>query len=144
MLQLLIVISVLFVVSIVLNIILFNKDSELRRNNSKLEKKLSGYKNFMVGRKAIIPNYGLKQVSSGTGFEVTYEVDILEVAENKVKVSAHGYTSTDSFANDPSNRNSIISFYQNQWVDKKMVELIVDKSDSRDFKIEEILSGKSK
>lgn len=93
-----------------------------------------------MGQKGIIPNHGLTQTSTKKDFEVTYEVEILEVSENKVKVSAYDYTSTDSFALDPTNKSAIIKFYQNQWVEKKIVELLMDKSDVRDSKIEKILS----
>jgi hypothetical protein len=71
---------------------------------------------------------------------VTYEVEIIEVSENKIKVSAYDFTSTDSFARDPTNKQNIIGFFQNQWVPKKDVELLIDKTDIRDSKIEQILS----
>ena len=57
-----------------------------------------------------------------------------------MKVSAYDFTSSDSFARDPKNKSAIIGFYQNQWVSKKDVELLMDKSDMRDSKIEQILS----
>jgi hypothetical protein len=34
----------------------------------------------------------------------------------------------------------IVGFFQNQWVSKDEVELLVDKSDMRDSKIEQILT----
>jgi hypothetical protein len=116
----------------------FNKS--LIEKNQKLESKVSNFRSYIPGRKGVIYNFGLEQSSTKTTFKVTYEVEIIEASENKVKVSAYDFTSTDSFARDPKNKSSIIGFYQNQWVSKKDVELMVDKSDTRDIKIEQILS----
>jgi len=116
----------------------------LQQENSNLKEKVSGFRTFIPGRKGLIYNFGLEQsatkTSSKTSFKVTYEVEIIEVSENKVKVSAYDFTSTDSFARDPKNKSNIIGFYQNQWVSKEVVELFIDKSDIRDSKIEQILS----
>lgn len=115
-------------------------NKSLIEENSELEKKFIGFKSYIPGRKGLIYNFGLEQSSTKTAFKVTYEVEILEASENKVKVSAYDFTSSDSFARDPKNKSAIIGFYQNQWVPKKDVELLMDKSDMRDSKIEQILS----
>jgi len=113
----------------------------LQQENSNLKEKVSGFRTFIPGRKGLIYNFGLvEQSATKTSFKVTYEVEIIEVSENKVKVSAYDFTSTDSFARDPKNKSNIIGFYQNQWVQKEVVELFIDKSDIRDSKIEQILS----
>jgi hypothetical protein len=112
----------------------------LQQENSNLKEKVSGFRTFIPGRKGLIYNFGLEQSATKTSFKVTYEVEIIEVSENKVKVSAYDFTSTDSFARDPKNKSNIIGFYQNQWVSKEVVELFIDKSDIRDSKIEQILS----
>lgn len=117
-----------------------NLNKSLVEKNSNLQTKVLGFKNYIPGRKGLLCNFALTQSSTKTDFKVTYEVEILEVSENKVKVSAYDFTSTDSFARDPSNRSAIVGFFQNQWVPKKDVELLVDKSDVRDSKIEQILS----
>lgn len=92
------------------------------------------------GDRAILPDYGLKQVSTNESFEVTYEVEVLEVSMDKVKVKAINYTSTDMFAKDPKNKSSIINFLQDKWVKKKDIELIIDDSMRRDRKLQQILS----
>jgi len=125
---------------IVSNIKIRTKNKHLSDDNSKLQKKVDDFKNYIPGRKGILHNFGLTQSSTKTDFKVTYEVEILEVSENKVKVSAYDFTSTDSFALDPSNHSMIVGFFKNQWVSKDEVELLVDKSDVRDSKIEQILS----
>lgn len=90
------------------------------------------------GDRAILPDYGLKQVHTNESFEVTYEVEIVEVSMDKVK--AVGFTSNDMFAKDPKNKSSIINFLQDKWVKKKDIELIIDDSMRRDRKLQQILS----
>ena len=142
-------ISILIISVFILSILCFlivstikirTKNKHLSDDNSKLQKKVDDFKNYIPGRKGILHNFGLTQSSTKTDFKVTYEVEILEVSENKVKVSAYDFTSTDSFALDPSNHSMIVGFFKNQWVSKDEVELLVDKSDVRDSKIEQILS----
>jgi hypothetical protein len=118
-----------------------SKVNSLTNENSKLKSKMVGFKNYLPGRKGLVYNFGLQtQSDPKTTFNVTYEVEIIEVSESRVKVSAYDLTSSDSFALDPKNKPSIIAFYQNQWVSKEVVELFMDKSDIRDNKIEQILS----
>jgi len=118
-----------------------SSNKTLIEKNSNLEQKLVGFRNYLPGRKGLIYNFGLEtQTNPKTSFNVTYEVEIIEASESRVKVSAYDFTSSDSFARDPKNKSSIIGFYQNQWIPKKDVELLMDKSDIRDNKIEQILS----
>jgi len=92
------------------------------------------------GDRAILPDYGLTQTETKENFHVTYEVEIVEVSLDRVKVKAIDYTSTDKFAKDPKNKSSIINFLQNKWVNKKDIELIVDDSMRRDRKLQKILN----
>ena len=92
------------------------------------------------GDRAILPEYGLKTVDTNENFHVTYEVEITEVSMDKVKVKAIDYTSTDKFAKDPKNKQAIINFFQDKWVNKKDIELIVDDSMRRDRKLQQILN----
>lgn len=92
------------------------------------------------GDRAILPDYGLQQVDTKEDFHVTYEVEVLEVSIDKVKVKAIDYTSTDRFAKDPKNKSAIINFLQNKWVNKKDIELIIDDSMRRDRKLQQILN----
>mgnify|MGYP003348208689 CR=1 FL=1 len=112
----------------------------LQEENSNLKEKVSGFRTYMPGRKGLISNYGLTVKSTDTNFKVDYEVEIMEVSENKVKVSAYDFTSIDSYARDPANKQAILLWFQNQWVSKKQLELLTDKTDIRDSKIEQILS----
>jgi hypothetical protein len=92
------------------------------------------------GDRAILPDYGLTQTETKENFHVTYEVEIIEVSLDRVKVKAIDYTSTDKFAKDPKNKSSIINFLQNKWVNKKDIELIIDDSMRRDRKLQQILN----
>lgn len=92
-----------------------------------------------IGDKAIIPNYALTRIDTKENFEVTYEVEIVEVSTKKVKVRAVNFTSTDKFARDPKNKHSIIQFLQDKWIDRKSIELLVDEQMRRDRKLKQIL-----
>ena len=92
------------------------------------------------GDRAILPDYGLQHTDTKENFSVTYEVEVLEVSMDKVKVKAINFTSTDKFAKDPKNKSSIINFLQDKWVKKKDIELIIDDSMRRDRKLQQILN----
>jgi hypothetical protein len=126
---------------------LYSKNTNLQKelSNMKLEvEKAKKSQEELVsidpGDRAILPDYGLKQVDTNEIFEVTYEVEIVEVSMDKVKVKAVGFTSNDRFAKDPKNKSSIINFLQDKWVKKKDIELIVDDSMRRDRKLQQILN----
>lgn len=93
------------------------------------------------GDKAIIPNYGLQHTETKEDFHVTYEVEIVEVSTEKVKVKAVDFTSNDKFARDPNHKQAIINFLQDKWVNRKDIELIVDDSMRRDRKLKQILDN---
>jgi hypothetical protein len=93
-----------------------------------------------TGDRAILPDYGLQHTDTKESFSVTYEVEVLEVSMDRVKVKAINFTSTDKFAKDPKNKSSIINFLQDKWVNKKDIELIVDDSMRRDRKLQQILN----
>ena len=91
------------------------------------------------GDSGIIPGYGLTTTGDNPiSFTVCYEVEILEVAADKLKVSAKGYTSHDSYAKDPANKQSIIGFMQSQWVDRREVSLVMDDKKKRSIKLESL------
>lgn len=97
------------------------------------------------GDKAIIPDYGLVY-GSGTSnevtFKITYEVEIIEVSMDKVKVKAIDFVANDSTGRDPSNRKGILDFMKDKWISKRQIELVVDNSMRRDAKLQEILGDK--
>lgn len=90
------------------------------------------------GDSAILPEFGLTSKTDSQSFTVDYEVDIVEVSEDRVKVRATGYTSHDSYAKDPANRQSIIAFMQDHWVKKSEIELVMDEKKRRSIKLNQI------
>ncbi len=93
-----------------------------------------------AGDRAILPNYGLSHKPTNESFTVTYEVEIVEVSTEKVKVNAIDYQSSDTFPSDPKNRQAIINFLQNTWVDRRDIQLIVDSQIRRENKLNQILN----
>lgn len=96
---------------------------------------------FFPGDSVIIKDYPLI-IGKGTPTEVSitcdYEAKVLEVSSNRLKVSAYDVTSSNSIAK--SNKQSLIDFLQNYWVDIDRSELIMDQKQIREDKINEILS----
>lgn len=90
------------------------------------------------GDSAILPEFGLTSKTDSQSFTVDYEVDIVEVSEDRVKVRATGYTSHDSYAKDPANKQSIIAFMQDHWVKKSEIEIVMDEKKKRSIKLNQI------
>ncbi len=122
------------------NIDLQKEMTSLRLEVKKTKKSQEDLVSIDPGDRAILPEYGLKQIDTNESFHVTYEIEITEVSIDKVKVNAVDYTSNDKFARDPNNRSSIINFLQKKWISKKDIELIVDDSMRRDRKLQQILN----
>lgn len=111
-----------------------SKISELKSEVKKVEE----VTNIEVGDKALIPDFGLTNKQDNENFTVDYEVEILEVSTDQVKVKALSYTSLDNFAKDPQNRQSIINFLQATWVSKRDIQLIVDDQMRREKKLNQL------
>ncbi len=125
---------------------LFNKNIKLQREISemkfaveKVTKEQEELVSIDIGDKAIIPNYGLTYKDEDS-FTVTYEVEILEVSEDIVKVKSIDYTTTDKIARDPQLKPSILAFIDGKWIEKTTIELIVDGQMRRDRKLKQILN----
>jgi hypothetical protein len=125
---------------------LYSKVEKLQKENDNLrliaDKTLKDAEELVSiepGDKAILPDYGLQHADTKESFSITYEVVVIEVSLDKVKVKAINFTSEDKFAKDPKNKSSIINFLQNKWVKKDSIELIIDDSMRRDRKLQQIL-----
>ena len=90
------------------------------------------------GDKALLPDYYLTSKTDNVNFCVDFEVEILEVSIDQVKVKAVDYTSLDTYPNDSKNKQSIINFLQNHWVPKKDIQLIVDDQMRREKKLKQL------
>jgi hypothetical protein len=121
--------------------------ASLLDKNSALQKELASAKEaaekeheifeIAPGDTGIIKDYGIvntnpNRVPVEIEYKVTFEVTILEVAKDSVKVTATGYTSFDKFAKDSANRPRIIQFMTEKWVSKDRVEIVADANKRRD------------
>ena len=140
------VLASLALISIIFSIVLFTKVIELNKELDNAKRDLTKVKEdaqelveIEEGDNAIIPNYGLStKGDKPVSFTVTYEVEILEVAVDSVKVKAIDYKSHDSYAKDPANRSSIISFLQDTWLKKHEVEMVMDDKKRRSLKLKQL------
>ena len=111
---------------------------ELKDSLKKHEKSKNDLMKFYIGARALLPKYGLTHKSSNTDFYIDYEVEVIDTSETQVKVNAIDFQSHDKFANDPVNKQAILSFLKNKWVDKKDLQIIIDDSHKRHLKLEEL------
>ena len=140
------VLAVITLLSIVFAIILFTKVLDLNERLNKANKDLLKIKEntkelveIEEGDNAIVSNYGLStKGDKPVSFTVTYEVEILEVSVDSVKVKAIDYKSHDSYAKDPANRQSIINFMKDEWLKKRDVEMVMDDKKRRSLKLKQL------
>jgi hypothetical protein len=124
--------------------------TESRNTIQDLNKKIIDYKDtketvfgIEPGDEVIYPNYRLlfrEGTKDEHPFTVTYELEVLEVSIDTIKVKATNFSSMDQMANDPKNRSGIIKFIENQWVERKQVQLVIDQKKRRDVKLQEVLA----
>jgi hypothetical protein len=137
-------ISILFIRSLYEKYDLIRKELDSVKSSVVREReKLDNLISIEPGDTGIIPNYGLMNTDKNRTpveirYSVTYEVEIIEVTKDKIKVRATDYTSTDIYPRDPKNRKSIIDFLQDKWVDKNSVELVMDTRKRRNIKLDEL------
>ena len=140
------VLASLTLISIIFSIVLFTKVIELNKELDNAKRDLTKVKEdaqelveIEEGDNAIIPNYGLStKGDKPVSFTVTYEVEILEVSVDSVKVKAIDYKSQDSYAKDPSNKQAIINFLQDTWLKKHEVEMVMDDKKRRSLKLKQL------
>lgn len=140
------VLASITLISIIFSMILFTKVIELnkeldntKRDLTKIKEDAQELVEIEEGDNAIITNYGLStKGDKPVSFTVTYEVEILEVSVDSVKVKAIDYKSHDSYAKDPANRPSIINFLQDTWLKKHEVEMVMDDKKRRSLKLKQL------
>jgi hypothetical protein len=117
---------------------LTRKYNELLTKYNSIKDYKSSYYSLYPGRKALIHNYGLKMGSES--FSVNYEVEILEITQNKVKAKAYDFNSDSKIGNDPSLRQGILNIINNTWINLDRIDPILDINSIRDSKINNILN----
>ena len=154
------IVSLCLLGSLIGNIILYSKCEEIRAEKDKVSKekdkikrekdKADAFKKDLIaiepGHKVIYPDYGLTYTDTDKdgnkmkpeSFKVTYELEVLEVTETRVKVKAVDFTSTDQIGRDATRRPGIIQFMNDKWDEKNQVQLIVDDSVKRDLKLKQL------
>jgi hypothetical protein len=136
-------------ISIVFAMILFTKVIELNKELDNAKQDLSKTKEdaqelveIEPGDNAIVPGYGLSTKGSddekSISFTVTYEVEILEVSVDSVKVKAIDYRSHDSYAKDPANKQAILNFMTGSWLKRHEVEILMDEKKKRSIKLNQL------
>lgn len=141
--------EIILATSLLLSIIMIHRlytvMSQLKDEVSSLKGEIEKTKNqtdelvsIDVGDRAIIPDYGLMHTDTKEPFYVTYEVEIVEVSIDKVKVKVINFTSNDKFGKDPKHKNAIMNYMIDKWIPKKEIELIVDDSMRRDKKLNQL------
>lgn len=154
------VLSICLLGSLIGNVTLYSKCEEIREEKDKVSKekdkikkekeKADAFKKDLIaiepGHKVIYPDYGLTWTDTDKdgnklkpeAFKVTYELEVLEVTETRIKVKAVDFTSMDPIGRDASKKSGIISFMKDKWVEKHQVQLIVDDSVKRDLKLKQL------
>jgi hypothetical protein len=154
------ILSLCLLASLIGIITLYSKCEELRTEKDKLSKekdkikkekdKADAFKKDLIaiepGHKVIYPDYGLSWTDTDKDgnkmkpqdFKVTYELEVLEVTETRIKVKAVDFTSMDQIGRDASRKSGIIQFMKDKWVEKHQVQLIVDDSVKRDLKLKQL------
>ena len=114
----------------------------LKVGMSTAEKSKADLVGIKPGDHGILPNIALVYYEGKPNqhnFKVTFEVSILEVTKDKLKVNVLDCITDDSIAKDPKNRPGLLSIINNSWIDRKNFELIVDDTHRRDIKLGELL-----
>jgi hypothetical protein len=143
------VLAVITLVSIIFSMVLFTKVIELNKELDKAKLDLNKTKEdaqelveIEPGDNAIVPGYGLSTKGSddekSISFTVTYEVEILEVSVDSVKVKAIDYKSHDSYAKDPANKQAILNFMTGSWLKRHEVEILMDERKKRSIKLNQL------
>lgn len=130
---------------LVVIVFMYLKMGTYKKEISELKSRLGKQKNreatllkFYPGSKGLLNNYQLIHTPTKTTFYVSYEVEVVDVSEDQLKVNALSYQSNDDYAKDPKNRQAIIGFLQGRWVNKSEVQIIIDESHKRHLKLEEL------
>ena len=134
---------------LVVIVFLFIDMKRMKLQISELNEKVKSEKNskknlvkFYIGAKALLNDYGLTHTSTlndkKTNISIDYEVEIVDVSENQIKVRAIDFKGNDSFSRDPKMRQAILGFLQDTWIDKSFAELVLDESHNRQIKLEEL------
>ena len=121
-----------------------NLDSLLKENKNlwnqleSLKKTKTNLLTVNQGDKVICKQSLSKKKDNHT-FEVLFECNVIEVTEKKLKINAFDFTSSDDWAN--KEKQSVINYFQDKWVDRSECDIIMDQQHIRDTKLNDLLNG---
>ena len=75
-----------------------------------------------------------------THFDVLYEVVVTDISATQLKVNATSFQSTHEWPNETKNKQAVIGYLQNKWVDRSECELILNTQHIRDAKLDDLLA----
>lgn len=87
----------------------------------------------------VICKQSLSRKKDNHSFEVLFECNVIESTEKKLKLSAFDFKSDDGWAN--KEKQSVISYFQDKWVERSECDIIMDQQHLRDSKLNDLLNG---
>ena len=87
----------------------------------------------------VICKQSLTAKKSNHTFEVLYECNVIEATEKRLKLNAYDFKSDDNWAN--KEKQSVIDYFQERWVNRSECEMIMDQQHLRDSKLNDLLNG---
>lgn len=121
-----------------------NLDKLLQENKSlwnqveSLKKSKTTLLNVNQGDK-VICKQSLTAKKSNHSFDVLYECNVIEATEKRLKLNAYDFKSDDNWAN--KEKQSVIDYFQERWVNRSECEMIMDQQHLRDSKLNDLLNG---
>ncbi len=120
------------------------KIADVQKEKNNESKKRAELTNIKKGDRALHStslNYTDPTTKEVESFTLLYEVEVLEVAESKIKVKGIDFTSNDKFPRIAGNKATLITYITGKWIDKKEAQILIDgKQASRDEKLEKLFS----
>jgi hypothetical protein len=132
-----IILSLLSLFQFISNLLLLSNIKKLKKDKEEKEVMMQ----ILPGDKVTFEQGLIWQ--KNISFSVFYEADVVEVSNKMVKVKAYSFTSDgnlpDEIVKDKNHKQKIISFMQDQWVEREKVSQMIGKQFIRDKKINEVL-----
>jgi len=132
-----IILSLLSLFQFISNLLLLSNIKKLKKDKEEKEVMMQ----ILPGDKVTFEQGLIWQ--KNISFSVFYEADVVEVSNKMVKVKAYNFTSDgnlpDEIVKDKNHKQKIISFMQDQWVEREKVSQMIGKQFIRDKKINEVL-----
>jgi hypothetical protein len=148
--------SIISVIVFSLKSKIFEENIKLRNEIFKLKDEISSLKNDVLRKESRIKN--IMGINKGQNalltqelvfrqglideikFVAYYEVEILEVTDNNVKVIANNViTDKNSINNNQSDISGLIRYIENKWIPRYYIEPLLDKQTIREDKLSELL-----